>query len=650
MSNLPADRPDPAAAYKARLDQTLAESEALSRRAASIGLLRFVLFIVFLLATGAAYDGRGPRGPLWLLSAASLVTFIALVIHHGSLHQLLGRLRLRAEVNRAGLRRLDGTWADAPPPPPPPAPPSYAADLDLHGPASLAALIDTTQTRYGHAALWRALSRAEAPDPVTATRARQEAVRELSPLLELRQSLEVAGRLMHGQQDSAARGSSRREGPDPEPLLRWAEAPPVLRAVPAIVALRYLPLFTLALFALRSFVPQAPPFVGTLIFALLGIQLAAMMITAPRITHLLNRVASSELALSAYAEMLSLLAAASFTTAENRALKDRLHAGAGAQLSPEQVLSSLRGTYGMLELRQNPFAWFPLNVILLWDLQFALRLESWQLAHGPRLRGWLEALGEAEARASLSHLAHDNPDWTWPTFSDGADCVVQARELAHPLMPASRRRGNDVTISGRGQALLVTGSNMSGKSTLLRAIGLMQVMAQAGAAVCAKEARLPRLALRSVVRVDDSLARGMSHFYAELWRLKDVVDAAADPEVPLLYLLDEILHGTNTRERELGARLTIRTLCQRGALGVVTTHDLSLATLEQETSGAVLNYHFTEIIEEGAMRFDYKLREGPVRTSNALRLMRECGIALDWSLAPPEERADQRPATGIETK
>lgn len=639
MSNESARSASPAAAYQERLDRVLADESVLSRRAGTIGLSRFVLFIVFAVAFALAFDGRGPRGPLWALAIASLFGFIALVIHHGTLIERLRRLRLLGEVNRAGLRRLDGTWGKDRPPPTPTELPPYAGDLDLGGANSLAALIDTTHTRFGRAALWRALSLAASPTEIAATQARQQAVRELGPLLELRQSIEVAGRLVQREEPRAQQGPVRSEGPDPEPLLRWAEGPQALRQRPLWRALRFLPLLTATLLALRTLLPQTPVFLGELVFALLGIQLVAMTMSAGPIGQLLNRVASSELALSAYAEMLEILANATFQSPANRALRDKLRDGdgqsGGATLTPEQVLSKLRGIYGMLELRQNPFVWFPLNVLFLWDLQFALRLEGWQAQHGPRLRGWLEALAEAEARMSLAHLAHDNPDWAWPELTDGESVELFAEDLAHPLMPQATRRGNDVTIAGRGTALLVTGSNMSGKSTLLRAIGLLQVLAQAGAPVCAKRARLPRLALRTVVRVDDSLARGLSHFYAELWRLKDVVDAAGK-EVPLLYLLDEILHGTNTRERELGARLTIRTLSQRGAIGVVTTHDLSLSTLEEETAGAVRNFHFTEIVEDGKMRFDYRLRSGPVRTSNALRLMRECGIAIDWSLLPAD--------------
>jgi DNA mismatch repair ATPase MutS len=219
--------------------------------------------------------------------------------------------------------------------------------------------------------------------------------------------------------------------------------------------------------------------------------------------------------------------------------------------------------------------------------------------------------------------------------------MLSAEGLSHPLLPAARRVGNDLTLPGAGRAFLVTGSNMSGKSTLLRSIGLMQVMAWAGAPVCACAARISPMRLRTVVRVDDSVQDGVSHFYAELQRLKETLDeaerarAAGGP--PVCYLLDEILHGTNTRERELGARLVIKTLCRLGATGAASTHDLSLASLEQDTAGAVRNVHFTESVhpdQKDKMSFDYVLRPGPVQTTNALRLMRLIGIPLDWEAEP----------------
>ena len=647
----PKNAEPPETAYRERLKSAQARSQALSRRADTVGILRFVVFIMAALTAGVALEGRGPRGLLFATSAAALLGYIGLVLYHGDLLARRERARLLAACNRAGLRRLDGSWMNTtrrgivPQNPPP-----YAEDLDLHGAGSLTALINTTQTRYGFAALWRSLSHAAAPTTAEAVLTRQAAVREFTPLLDFRQALEVAGRAMHGpylddDDQKRARPSARKHSladvqssePDPEPLLRWAESPPSLSNLPLLPALRFLPLLTIPLLLVLLSVSQTPPRpLGWLAIGLVVAQGLVMLYSAPRVSQLLGRVSSSEAALSAYGEMLSILIEAPFSTPENQALTQRLQGENG--VTPEQALKALRGTYSMLELRSNFLFWFPLNLFLLWDLFFALKLERWQAQHGQRLRGWMEALGEAEARACLAHLGHDNPEWAWPEFHSGG---LSASALAHPLLPASRRIGNDVFLPGPGHAMLVTGSNMSGKSTLLRSIGLLQVLAQAGAPVCAKRAQLPILTLRTVVRVDDSLARGLSHFYAELQRLKDVVDttsAIMQSQAPLLYLLDEILHGTNTRERELGARLTIRTLCQRGAIGVVTTHDLSLSTLEDETAGAVQNFHFTEIVENGSMRFDYKLRPGPARSSNALRLMRACGIDLDWTLLPsPDE-------------
>ena len=234
--------------------------------------------------------------------------------------------------------------------------------------------------------------------------------------------------------------------------------------------------------------------------------------------------------------------------------------------------------------------------------------------------------------------AHWTPPWSKAPELTAEPATLWAQGLSHPLLPAERRVGNDIKLPGAGRGFLVTGSNMSGKSTLLRSIGLLQVLAWAGGPVCARAARLSPMRLRTVVRIDDSVLKGVSHFYAELQRLKETLDEAARAEreggPPLCYLLDEILHGTNTRERELGARLVVKTLCRRGATGAVSTHDLSLASLEQDTAGAVRNIHFTESVRDGEMTFDYVLRDGQVQTTNALRLMRLIGIALDWDAEP----------------
>jgi DNA mismatch repair ATPase MutS len=263
-------------------------------------------------------------------------------------------------------------------------------------------------------------------------------------------------------------------------------------------------------------------------------------------------------------------------------------------------------------------------------------------------------LGQAEALAALATLAHDNPEWVFPTLEPAAD-TLEAQGLGHPLLPAANRVVNDVAVGPPGTFLLVTGSNMSGKSTLLRAIGVNAVLAGAGGPVCARSLQLPPVALWTTVRVQDSLERGVSFFMAELQRLKLVVDAAREqrerggPRV--FYLLDEILQGTNTVERQIAARRIIAFLVSTGAIGAVSTHDLALADAP-ELAGSVRPVHFTDIVGDGVdrpvMSFDYRLRPGVATTTNALRLMELVGLDLDGSelsAAPVDVGAVGRPST-----
>lgn len=616
----------PQQVYTRRAEAARLEEGRLDGVALRIAIARFLLFVAAIALLIAAFDGypRGaPRSLLWGLFVLAVVGFVALLFRHSAVLAAREQARLLQAVNRRGLSRLDGSWAQGAVRPllPTTVRPPYADDLDLAGAASLQLLCDSTQTELGEAALFRAFSRAAAPEPQPeAAQARQAAVRELVPLLALRQALEVAGRQLRGE-------SGRR--PNPQPLITWGEGPALLqRTLPGLRYLVGLPLLTVPLLLLRLSRPELSPWIGGPLLALFSLQALLVLLTARPITRLITTIGHGEVSLAPYGDMLELLATAPFAVADNQALRAAVRSeGQG----PAALMRRLQGDYGYLQLRSNPLVWLPINFLCLWDLFFALRIERWQARIGPRLRGWLQSLGELEARSSLANLGFDHPSWAWPELvSEPATLCVEG--LGHPLLPAERRVANDVTLPGAGQAFLITGSNMSGKSTLLRSIGLCQVMAQAGAPVCAQQARLSPLSLRTVMRVDDSLARGVSHFYAELQRIKEVVDASRGSP-PLLYLLDEILHGTNTRERELGARLVVRTLCRRGATGAVSTHDLSLATLAEETRGAVHNVHFTEIIEGEVMRFDFRLRPGPVQTTNALRLMREVGIDLDWSQA-----------------
>jgi DNA mismatch repair ATPase MutS len=235
--------------------------------------------------------------------------------------------------------------------------------------------------------------------------------------------------------------------------------------------------------------------------------------------------------------------------------------------------------------------------------------------------------------ASLAALAYERPDYAMPAFVPGAPSF-SAKALSHPLIDRSRVVPNDLTLDGAGSVLLLSGSNMSGKSTLLRSVGLSVVMARAGAPVAAQSLSLSDFDLLTSVRLVDSLAAGTSHFYAEILRLKAIVDRAGQDR-PVLYLLDEVLHGTNSKERFLGAMAVIRWLAEKSAMGIVTTHDLALAEIASKLpAGKARNLHFSDDIEKKELSFDYKLRDGPIRSTNALRLMRAVGIDLDFEEAP----------------
>jgi DNA mismatch repair ATPase MutS len=271
----------------------------------------------------------------------------------------------------------------------------------------------------------------------------------------------------------------------------------------------------------------------------------------------------------------------------------------------------------------------PVQSLTLWDSHVLRRVDRWRTTVGPHVREWFEALGRIEALSALATLAHDHPEWPFPAIV--AESTIDAKGLGHPMLPTDRRVDNDVTIGPPGTFLLITGSNMSGKSTLLRSIGLNLRLAMAGAPVCAKSLTLPPAELRTSFQVEDSLADGVSLFMAQLQRVKAIVDSARDAasrNAVLVYLMDEMLAGTNTDERRIAATRVIRHLVDIGAIGAVTTHDLALAAVPELQASAV-PVHFRETVHPGqepALTFDYRLREGVATSTNALKLMEIVGL------------------------
>jgi DNA mismatch repair ATPase MutS len=339
-----------------------------------------------------------------------------------------------------------------------------------------------------------------------------------------------------------------------------------------------------------------------------------------------DRAGAGQNALSRYAALFAHVTDASFVAPPLRALHGRLSANG---LAAPACMHRLNRILGFAELRSSAaILHFPIQAFTLWDFHVLFALDRWRRHAGPRVRDWMEAIGELDALSCLASARRDNPGWCMPDTDPTP--VLVAERLGHPLIPDDRRVANDAKVGPPGTLLLVTGSNMSGKSTLLRAIGLNTVLAQAGGCVCAARMRLPWCELQTSIRVQDSLELGLSYFMAALARLKGVVDAAEKPREGrvLLYLLDEILQGTNSAERSIAVRAVARHLLDAGAIGAMTTHDLNVAGEEPLKSSAVL-VHFTESVDEqGRMGFDYRLREGIATSRNALRLMQMIGIDL----------------------
>jgi len=300
------------------------------------------------------------------------------------------------------------------------------------------------------------------------------------------------------------------------------------------------------------------------------------------------------------------------------ALKEKL---SSHSLPASATLSKLATIVGFVEARRNPLL-APLMLPLMYVIQSALLAERWRERHGQVVESWLDVLGEIEALVSLASYSFERPDDPFPEFLDGPAAFV-ATGLGHPLIAPRTRVRNDVDLSGPTKVLLVSGSNMSGKSTLLRSVGINTALAMAGAPVCAVRLRLSPLQVGASIRINDSLYEGSSRFYAEITRLRQLFEPAP---LPLLFLLDELLQGTNSNDRRIGAQGVLRALIERGAIGLVTTHDLALADGALLPPGALKNVHFQDELENGRLSFDFKLRDGVVTKSNGIELMRAIGL------------------------
>ena len=612
--------PPPAAGeafYEARTARFAGAARDAARPAALVANLRLLVAIVTLLLLGVAAFAKNPW--IGLPVPFGVAGFALLVGWHRRLRRRLHEARAMAAVNEAAVHRLRREWDEMPAPPAaaPPGDHPYARDLDILGPASLLQLLNTTTSPMGESTLAAWLLQ---PAPPHAVAERQPAVRELAGSIELCQQLEAAG--------WAAR-SLPTTMPDPSPFAEWADAGP--DSGPE--ALHWAALLS-AVLLWATLLLWAVGIVPLPIWPLFLLTNAALAIgLAGRAQRTLAVVRLQQGRITPYGAQLSAFAAPAWSAA----LLQRLAQTAQPDgVSAERVLRRLSRIVSF-SVPAGSLLNGPTQLLFLWNVHIAWLADRWRQRWGRHVPQWLQALGEVEALAALGALAHREPAWTMPVLDAGAT-VLEASDLGHPLLDPRTRVDNDVKLGPSGTILLVTGSNMSGKSTLLRAIGVNAVLAAAGGPVCARCLRLPPLRLWTSMRIDDSLARGVSYFLGEVLRLKLVVDGVEDgrrqdaetaPAPLACYLLDEILQGTNTAERTVAARAVLRHLAAQRGIGAVSTHDLTLAE-DPSLQRAIRHVHFRETIatQDGrtTMTFDYRLRPGIATSTNALRLMAALGL------------------------
>ena len=588
--------------YQARLAELRQVAAQRDQRHGQLAYLRIGLVGVAI----AAFAVAGWQGAPIALGAVA--AFIIVAVYHARVIAARDRALAAAAYYERGLRRIGDDWIGRGDPGDRFRPEShlYAEDLDLFGRGSLFELLATTRTQAGQETLAHWLL---APAEPALVRERQAAVRELAPRHDLREAMAVAG------------DGLPRAGIDARRLRVWAGVPPILTRAWPRVAMALASMVVLPTIVAAYYYGDLPVWLARSVAAVFAGQAVWVLYLRARVGAVIGTVDEAAHDLDLFASLLRVLEHETFTSPRLQALGAalaRTHRPASAEIARLDQLGAL------LASRSNLIAAIP-AALTFWGTQLALAIDAWRTRLSADVPRWLDVIGEFDALLALAAFAAEHPDHAYPLFEDGA-AHVDAHGLAHPLLPRSAV-ANDVRLGGSAPHLLVvSGSNMSGKSTLMRALGLNVVLAQAGAPVRATGFVLTPLAIGASIRVNDSLADGKSRFYAEIVRLKAIVDLVSTHGGHVLFLLDEILSGTNSHDRRHGAQALLMGLVDRGAVGIVTTHDLALGAIADQLGERATNMHLEDQFADGVMTFDYRLRPGVVQTSNAVALMRSIGL------------------------
>ncbi|MGD0735278.1 MAG: mismatch repair protein [Terracidiphilus sp.] len=591
----------PAAVYTRRLEELQQEQSADQQREKGLGLAKLLVAALTLIAALVLL-----RYTAFLeFVALPIVLFIVLAVMQEKLIRTL-RIRSRCIVfYQRGLARLNGEWAGTgetgdrfldPLHP-------YARDLDLFGKASIFELLCTARTRAGEETLARWLQVAA---PVDEVLLRQEAIRDLKGRVRFREEL-------------FSLGETVRLGVQPDALVKWGESGPFFPLQATRIATTVLGLLWIA-----GMVGWAVWGLGAYALAISVLNLAWAHRLHARFEEAAGRIENATEDLELLAGVLEHLEKEQFSAPKLIEIQATLRREG---LAPSALIRKLARTVEYIKSRRN-LALRPFDIFMYWCVQLVFVAERWQQKYGPQIREWLAAVGQLEALTALSAYAYEHPEDVFPEFvGSGRAAVFDAEGLAHPLLPVGKAVRNDLNLGDGLQLIILSGPNMAGKSTFIRSVGVNAVLAQAGAPVRATRLRLSPLTVAASICILDSLTGGVSRFYAEIHRVKLVSDLTQGP-VPVLFLLDELLSGTNSHDRLAGTEFVVRSFVEHNAIGIVSTHDLALARIPESMGERAANCHFEDRFEDGQLIFDYELKPGIVKTSNALELMRSIGLGV----------------------
>jgi DNA mismatch repair ATPase MutS len=582
-------------------------SQDLKKNISQISYFRLAAFVIGLFVSVYTYAIEQQ-----VISAVVTLLWIGLFIYLVKLHEKAIQRKnftdALVKINERAIDRIEDNWnkfqdngeefgqEEHP----------YSGDLDIVGHNSLFQWINSSATYFGRLRLKDYLLKPlKSKDQI---KERQEAVKELAKEIEIRQRVNAEAMLISGQSTN------------PEDLIKWAERPQKeggSLAEKLITNLLTLAFFTIIFLAIFTETVTYKAFL-----AVTALNLAVLYLGNKKGGPILDTIHQYKTGIRTYENIIRAIEEGNFSSQSLKKIQRKLYTKENKKAS--ELISELKAISNLISDRRN-MAYIIINIAFMWDFRCITMLSKWKSKNGKYLKSWLEVIGEFEALSSFANIAFENESWCFPDLHEEG-MILKAENLGHPLL-GQRRVCNNITIKDKGSVLLITGSNMSGKSTFLRTVGINLVMSYCGAPVCASSFTASIMNVYSCMRVSDNLEKSISSFYAEILRIKMIVNASKGNN-KIFFLLDEIFKGTNSIDRHLGASMLIKQLSKSGASGMVSTHDLELGDLEKEMA-KLSNYHFQEHYENGDLRFDYKLRRGISTTRNAMHIIKMAGIEVE---------------------